>query len=221
MLQASEQKNEGFHAYRIAPAIVKQVMDPFLSVSVIRQRDLSFARPQAGYTSFFWVLEESSGGLIIETGTIGSRTIAPGTSGAIFCGNGVVCRVKPQNEEVHYLHIDIKIATKKENLDAHWLTCSDDGMGGYTIPGHDPIFYVGNREKIPKLWNKPIQFIGTYDGSVWGTECMNTPQKKWFVQGEPLQEPVDLFSSLAMSDRLLNKIVLLRYRRGDFGQINS
>ena len=220
MLKASEQKTDGFQAYRIAPAIIKQVMDPFLSVSVIHQSNNSFARPQAGYTSFFWVQEESNGGLIIDTATIGSKRIAPGSVGAIFCGSGVVCRTKPQNDDVRYLHIDIKISQKREGLDAHWLTCVDDGMGGYTIPGHDPIFYVGLREELPHAWDKQIQFIGLYNGSVWGKESMQSPQKKWFIQGSPLQEPVDLFSSLAMSDRVLNKLVLLKYKRGELGQID-
>ena len=219
MLQASEQKTEGFHAYRIAPAIMKQVMDPFLSISVIHQTGTSFARPQAGYTSFFWVFEESNGGLWVETGTIGERMIEAGTAGAIFCGNGVVCRTRPQNEDVRYLHIDIKIAMKREQLEAHWLTCENDAKGGYTIPDHNPMFYVGLRTKAPHCWNKQIQFVGTYDGSKWGKKG-SEEQKKWFVQGEPLQEPVDSYSSLAMSDRVLNRLILLKYKRGELGKLS-
>ena len=220
MLQASEQKNEGFHAYRIAPAIIKQVMDPFLSISMIHQKDLSFARPQAGYTSFFWVCEESNGGLIVETGKLGTKTIEAGAVGAIFCGGGVVCRTKPQKNDVRYLHIDIKIAMQKEQLDAHWLTCVHDGFGGYSIPGHEPEFYVGLRKQIPQYWDRQIQFIGRYDGSQWCNNVGESSKKQWFVQGKPLQEPLDLFSSLALSDRVLNKLALLKYRRGDFGQIS-
>lgn len=215
----SEQKSEGFHAYRIAPAIIKQVMDPFLHVSVVEQREQSFSRPQAGYTSFFWVHEESRGGLIIETGTIGHKIIPAGSSGALFCGNGVICKTKPQNADVRYLHIDVKIAMEKESLDAHWLTCVGDGLGGCTIPGHDPMFYVGLRENSPQSWDKQIQFVVLYNGSMWGKSSMSTSKRQWFIQGEPLQEPVDLFSSLAMSDRVLNKLVLLKYRRGDLGPI--
>ena len=217
--QASEQKNEGFHAYRIAPAIIKQVMDPFLSISVIRQDEVSFARPQAGYTSFFWVCEESQGGLTIETGSLGTKTIAPGSTGALFCGGGVVCRTKPQHQSVRYLHVDIKITMEKEQLDAHWLSCVHDDSGGCIIPDHEPMFYVGLRESLPGSWNKQIQFVGSYDGSKWGAKEAKA-KKQWFLQGEPLQEPLDIFSSLAMSDRVLNKLVLLKYRRGEFGQLH-
>ena len=218
MYQASEQKNEGFHAYRIAPAIIKQVMDPFLNVSVIHQTEPSFARPQAGYTSLFWVCEESESGLTIETGTLGTKTIAPGEAIALFCGSGVVCRSKPQRQSVRYLHVDVKISMHKEQLDAHWLSCLYDSSGGYTIPGHEPMFYVG-LENPPESWERPIQFVGSYDGSQWGVKRTSV-DPQWFLEGEPLQEPLDIFSSLSMSDRVLNKLVLLKYRRGEFGQLH-
>ena len=174
MFSANEQKNEECHAFRIAPAVIHQVMDPFLHVSVIKQSHMSFARPQAGYISFFWVCDESKGGLIVETGTVGRRLIPAGSVGAIFCGNGVLCRTKPEKSVVHYLQVDIKIPMQKELLDAHWISCIDDGHGGYTVPDCEPFFYVGLRKDKPKFWDKRIQFIGLYSGEMWSKEVINT-----------------------------------------------
>ena len=219
VIQASEQKSTGYHAYRIAPAIAKRVMDPFLHVSIVQQQDPSFARPQAGYTSFFWVEHDSPGGLVIETGNLGSRIVNPGDTLALFCGRGVLCRTKPQKKSVRYLQADVKISTETELLDAHWRTCTAHGESGYSIPGHDPDIYVGLSSREPEKWNKKIQLVGSRDGAQWSTVPLSETDMQWFIQGEPLQEPMDVFSSLAMSDRVRNKLVLLEYKRGGFGDL--
>lgn len=218
MIEANEQKSIGYHAYRIAPAIVRQVMDPFLSISVIKQEDPSFARPQAGYTSFFWVDIDSPGGLIIETGTLGVRILEPGEVLALFCGRGVLCRTKPQKDSVRYLQADIKISMDHELLDAHWKECVSKATYGYYIPGHKPDIFVGLRGEQVNHTPKDIQFFGTPDGKKWSTESFSS-DKEWCLQGDPLQEPVDIFSSLAMSERVRNRLVLLEYKRGALGHL--
>ena len=59
MIQSFEQESHGFHAFRLAPAALKGVMDPFLSISVVELKTPTMPRPQAGYTTFLFVFPSS------------------------------------------------------------------------------------------------------------------------------------------------------------------
>ena len=223
MIQAVEQESLGFYAFRLAPAIAKCVMDPFLSISRIEQRIPSLARPQAGYTTVFLVDSDSQGPLLIEAGLIGEKVVECGSAMGLFCGRGVLSRVSPVAESVRYLQIDIKLPSSKELLDAHWCSVVGSFADGYTIPGHNPTFHIAYCVGKPDFWNKngSIHFVGRNDGSSWSQNPFPGANRKWYIQGQPLQEPVDIFSSLAMCDRVRNRLVLLAYKRGELGVLSS
>lgn len=222
MILAVEQEGSGFYAFRLAPAIAKCVMDPFLSISRIEQQNPSLARPQAGYTTFFLVDSDSQGPLLIETGLIGEKIVECGSAMGLFCGRGVLSRVSPVAESVRYLQIDIKLPSSKELLDAHWCSVVGSFADGCTIPGHKPAFHVAFCSENPEFWNEneSIHFVGKSDGSSWSQNPFPGENRKWYIQGQPLQEPLDLFSSLAMSDRVRNRLVLLAYKRGELGVLS-
>lgn len=222
MIRAIEQEQDGFHAFRIAPPIVQTVMDPFLQISVVTQSKQSMARPQAGYTSVFIVLADSEGDLIIETGSIGKKVIPKGGAQALFCGRGVLCRLSVLGERVRYLHVDVKISERQELLDAQWRTIVGDRERGFSILDHHPSFSVSLSQHVPPFWHSqcdPIHFVGTQDGAQWDTKPFLFDKKYWYLQGIPLQEPVDYFSSLALSDRVRNRLALLAFRRGELGAL--
>jgi hypothetical protein len=224
MIQSVEQESSGYKAFRIAPAIAQCVMDPFLSISYIEQGTPSFARPQAGYTTFFWVDSDSQGALRIETGLLGEKIISRGSAVGLFCGRGVTSRVSPVGDSVRYLQVEIKISSSKELLDAHWCTVVGSLEKGLSVPGHEPAFQIACGMKKPSFWsdnNEYIHFVGTCDGAYWNQEPFKGTQRKWYIQGVPLQEPLDIFSSLAMCDRVRNRLVLLAYKRGELGVLSG
>ena len=222
MIKAVEQKSLGFHAFRMAPAIAKGVLDPFLSLSLVRLLQPSMTRPQAGYTSVYWVDPRSPAGLRIETGKLGDRVVLPGQSVGVFCGNGVIIRLSPEQKEVHFVELEIKIAMKDEQQTAHWVGLQGSIEEGMYIENHNPAFFFARTRKAPAFWNptEGTNICATQTGEFWQRDAF-ADQEQWFFQGVPLQEPLDIFSSLAMCDRVYNRLVLLAYRRGELGVLSS
>ena len=221
MILSAEQKSEGFHAFRMAPAIAKGVLDPFLSISFVRLQQPSMARPQAGYTSIYWVDPKSPSGLVIETGTLGNRNVTPGEAAGIFCGNGVLVRLSPEKEDVHFLELEVKIAMQAEQQSACWADILGDLEEGMYVSEHNPEFFFARASHPPQSWSAEgrTNVCATLTGQHWLREPF-VDQQQWFFQGKPLQEPLDRYSSLAMCDRVYNRLVLLSYRRGELGSLS-
>jgi|GEM_PF-6794208 len=221
MITASEQQGLGFHAFRMAPAIAKGILDPFLSLSFVRLRQPSMTRPQAGYTSVYWVDPSSSSGLRIETGLLGTRIVTPGAAQAIFCGNGVVMRLSPEHKAVRFIELEVKIAMKEEHQRAHWAEVVGSIEKGMHIVDHNPSFFYARSTGVPDFWKDEnnIQICSSLSGDLWNRSPF-VDQEQWFFQGRPLQEPVDRFSSLAMCDRVYNRLVLRAYKNGELGQLS-
>jgi hypothetical protein len=118
--------------------------------------------------------------------------------------------------------VDVKIATQQELLDAHWRPLVGDWEKGVSILDHDPLFQIALSSTTPSFWNTqddPILFVGSQDGAQWDTQTFSSQERKWYLRGDPLQEPVDQFSSLALSDRVRNRLALLAFQRGELGHL--
>ena len=103
MILSAEQNRKAFMPFNMAQPSLKVCWIAFLSISFVRLQQPSMARPQAGYASIYWVDPRSPSGIVIETGTLGKTDpYLPGEAMGIFCGHGVLVRLSPEQEDVHF-----------------------------------------------------------------------------------------------------------------------
>ena len=219
-------EKDGFVAKRMAPALLNAPMDPFLSITFTTLEGMEQARPLAGYSEIYIVLPSSQGDLEIETSLIGSRSLRSGESLGLSTGRGVVARLRGLGE-VSFIRIQINTPREKELQAPSWFPVENHADG-------EGIQLVAPNLSAQRLCIERCFIDGDWEGDddrnyiiyhvmkdAWCASSQFSGQGWfWIFGGVALQEPIDPFSSLAMSDRMRNRLVIECYKKGLLGRLD-
>ena len=106
---------EGFHSWRVAPAILGCTMDPFLSIEFFElEQQAHLPHPQAGFCAITYVLAEAEGTLLIKDSLGGSYVVSAGELLWTRAASGIVREETPLQGPVRGLQIHLNLSRDKE-----------------------------------------------------------------------------------------------------------
>ena len=202
-------------------------MDPFLSISFIMLEGVGQVRPLAGYSEIYMVLPSSAGELEVETSLLGRRSLRPGESLGLSTGRGIVSRLRGL-PAASFLRVQLNTPRQQELSSPCWFTAEsrhEDESVTLVSPDLSERGVHIARACVEAEWQgeEEKNYI-VYDPArdAWcAASQLSETGWYWFFGGRPLQEPVDPFSSLAMSDRMRNRLVIECYKKGLLGQLTG